>query len=164
MAQLVIGKNTVNGNSTLMDFNSDSYNTKGIILPALSQTPTFTITAEDLNGQHPNNGTFIFDRTMKRIRMFENNQWVTIGITEGEISTLKIPTNLEEKGEGIIIGSEETKAKGVFVLESPDKAMILPYIADPHLNVKGAYPGMICYDTSSNTMAFFDGANWSYYQ
>lgn len=164
IAQMAIGKNSINGESTLLDFNTDQFNTRGIILPAVVTTPTFEITENDINGNHPNNGTFIFDRSSKRFKMFENNQWVLIGEREGNISALSPLRSTEEIGQGVIIGSDQTDAKGVFILESPNKAIILPHIADPHINVRNPFPGMICYDTSSNTMAFFDGINWNYYQ
>ena len=37
-------------------------------------------------------------------------------------------------------------------------------IGYPHLNVKSPYPGMMCFDTVSNTLAVFDGENWNYWK
>jgi len=62
------------------------------------------------------------------------------------------------------VGSDTTTAPGVLVMESSNKALILPKVATPHLNVKNPYPGMICYDTVSKTMAVFDGLKWSYWK
>jgi hypothetical protein len=57
-----------------------------------------------------------------------------------------------------------SNAKGVLVLESADKAMILPKITNPHTTVKNPYPGMMCYDLTSKSLAVFDGANWNYWK
>lgn len=48
--------------------------------------------------------------------------------------------------------------------ESTDKAMILPRIKAPHLNVKSPYPGMMCYDTETQSVALFDGRFWNYWR
>ncbi|WP_148043492.1 hypothetical protein [Chryseobacterium sp. G0240] len=62
------------------------------------------------------------------------------------------------------MGASTSSAPGVLVLESANKALILPKVAAPHLNVKNPYPGMICYDTASKSMAVFDGLKWSYWK
>ncbi len=66
--------------------------------------------------------------------------------------------------EGVVIGGPASTADGVLVLESANKAMILPRINTPHLNVKNPYPGMMCYDTASKTLAVFDGSVWNYWK
>ena len=42
--------------------------------------------------------------------------------------------------------------------------MILPKVNQPEINVKSPYPGMICYDTASKTVAIFDGKVWNYWK
>lgn len=149
-AQVAIGKQSIQG-SSILDFN-ETLNTKGIILPALSVAPVA-----------PANGTLAFYRPNARVYMFENNVWVPL--TEGNGSTTVLVNNTSaEVGNGVIIGAPTSATSGVLVLESSNLALTLPKIDRPHLNVKGPYPGMICYDTNSNTIAVFDGAYWNFWK
>lgn len=153
--QVAIGKESIEGNSTLLDFNNSEKNTLGIILPAVDSAPT-VFTAD-------NNGTFLFDKSSQTLKMYENNQWVTLSTTVGDGSGIE-ENNTTDAGDGAIIGSDTTAAKGVLVMESTDKAMILPRIKSPHLNVKSPYPGMMCYDTVTQSVALFDGKFWNYWK
>lgn len=149
-AQVAIGKQSVQG-SSILDFN-ETLNTKGIILPALSVVPAT-----------PANGTLAFYRPDARVYMFENNVWVPL--TEGNGSTTALVTNASaEAGNGVIIGASTSAATGVLVLESSNLALTLPKVDRPHLSVKSPYPGMMCYDTNSNTIAVFDGAYWNFWK
>lgn len=171
-AQVYIGTNNLVANeSTLLFFEgntasdqSNDYlttNDKGIILPAVVTTPIYNVVNPTTN--NPNNGTFIFDRTSKMIKMFENGYWKNISNSVG--SDLKLYDNSSaELGGGVIIGDQTTNAKGVLVLESMSKSLILPQIQNPHITVKSPYAGMICYDTLSNTLASFDGVSWNYWR
>ena len=153
LAQVGIGKNTVDGVSTILDFENST--TNGIILPAVDFAPT------DLNVIN-NGGTFLYDLTDSRVKMYENGTW--INLSDAGIKTSIISNTSNEIGNGVIIGAETTSAKGVLVLESDSKAMILPKINQPEVNVKSPYPGMICYDTASKTLAIFDGKVWNYWK
>ncbi|RLZ12233.1 hypothetical protein EAH69_01555 [Faecalibacter macacae] len=153
-AQMAIGKPEVSGSSTLLDFDDSATNTKGILLPTVTDASTVPT----------NNGTFIYDILTKQVKMYENDAWINL-TSEGNTNSLIINSAAEKPGNtGVIIGSETSPVEGILVLESSNKAMILPKIADPHLNVKSPYPGMMCYDTVSNTLAVFDGSNWNYWK
>lgn len=151
-AQVAIGKQTVDGKSTVLDFDNVSGNTKGLILPATSGFPTGTLV----------NGTLIFDLTDNKVKVYENDTWKSLSDTGN--SSAVITNNSAESGKGVIMGEASSAADGVLVLESQDKAMILPKVATPHLSVKNPYPGMICYDTTSKTLAIFDGSVWNYWK
>lgn len=150
-AQVAIGKTTVNGSSTLLDFADGSSNTKGIILPAVESLPT-----------SPVNGTVILNQADKKIKILENNAWKNLS-DEGDLTKLVANTGTDA-GAGVIIGANSSNASGVLVLESANKALILPKIASPETNVQNPYPGMICYDTVSKSMAVYDGKVWSYWK
>ncbi|WP_334126750.1 hypothetical protein [Empedobacter brevis] len=155
--QVAIGKENMNGNSTILDFNDAAGNTNGIILSAVNDiSGALSIAAVN------NNGTFLFDRSDNKVKMYENNVWVPLSDT-GDSSEILVNTSTEV-GAGVIIGAQTTDAKGVLVLESANTAMILPKIANPHTSVKSPYPGMLCYDTVSKTMAVFDGKVWNYWK
>lgn len=152
IAQVAIGKQVVDGNSTVLDFNNVAGNTKGLILPATSGLPNGTLV----------NGTFIFDVTDNKVKVYENDTWKPLS-DAGNSSAVVVNTS-SDLGNGVIMGAATSTADGVLVLESSDKAMILPQIATPHVNVKNPYPGMICYDTTSKTLAIFDGSVWNYWK
>lgn len=167
-AQVSIGgKSSVEGNSTLLDFDSNvlgkkatdtsTNNTNGIILPTLKMVNVPVLTSA-------NNGTFLFDTENSIAKMYENNVWVDL-TTSGDSSVVVGNTSTESADlKGVIIGSASSNANGVLVLESSNKAVILPRIIDPHINVKSPYPGMMCYDVSSKSLAVFDGVLWHYWK
>lgn len=158
--QVAIGKQSVTGTTTLLDFDNTAGNTKGIILPAVENNSTaLAATVTD------NNGTFLFDKSDQKVKMYENSIWVSLSDTGKITNALTANANTStESGKGAVIGSSTTPAKGILVLENTTKAMILPQIANPHTSVKSPYPGMMCYDTTSKTMAVFDGINWNYWK
>lgn len=146
--QTVIGKLTVDGDG-LLDFPSGTV--KGIILPAVE-----TLSAT------PANGTFLFDKNDQRVKMFANGAWVNLS-EEGDSSAL-LPYSGTDAGTQTVIGATSTDVDGVLVLEATDKALVLPKVASPHLNVPSPYPGMMCYDTDAKALAVFDGKAWSYWK
>lgn len=151
-AQLIIAtdKNTVNTTeSTLVQFQDND--TKGIILPANTTTPI-----------NVSNGTFLFDQSENKVKMYENESWVDLSDT-GDHSTI-VSNNSFDSGEGVIIGADTSIVDGVLVLESTNKALVLPRVNDPVVNVISPYPGMICYDTKSKTIAIFDGKLWNFWK
>lgn len=167
--QVAIGKTTVNGNSTILDFHYDyeDISQKGLILSSVDQEPVFAITP---GVSSPNNGTFVFDRATKKVKMFENNQWVEM-TDEGDSSQADAHANTSDEttyNQGAIIGASASEAIGVLVLESSDKAMILPYTIDTY-SVKSPYPGTMVYDIdysddgNTGRIAIFDGANWNFW-
>src|SRR5690606_12808448 len=102
-AQVAIGKETISGTSTLLDFYDAADNLRGIILPAVDAVSA-------LNAD--NNGTFLFDRSDKKLKMYENNIWIELS-EEGNDSNLEINlTNENNQDQGVIIGSETSDAKG----------------------------------------------------
>ncbi|MGU3376559.1 hypothetical protein [Chryseobacterium sp. M5A1_1a] len=152
-AQVAIAKENVDGNNTILDFNSTPTNTLGLILPAVDTLPALTAS---------NNGTFLFDKTDKMVKMYEKNGWVLLS-DAGNTNAI-ISNSSPEIGRDVIIGAPSSSAKGILVLESNNKALILPKISNPHISVKSPYPGMLCYDTVSKSLAVFDGINWNYWK
>lgn len=169
-AQVAIGKTAVSGSSSLLEFagmtagslpgDTETTSFRGIILPAVTAVPVFTATAPASGNVQ--NGTFLFDRQSKKIRMFDTGRW--IDMTDEATAGSFVPVTGSETGAGVIIGSASSSASGVLVLESSDKALVLPHIKNPHTSVKSPYPGMMCYDTASNSIAVYDGGQWSYWK
>lgn len=155
-SQIAIGKANVMGTSSLLDFNNNVENTRGIILPAVLNSPVYT----GIN--NANNGTFIFDKSTSKIRMYQNDVWVDISPT-GNGSNILTNTS-PGTSLSVIMGSSSSLAKGVLILESNNKAVILPQVTNPHTSVVRPFPGMMCYDRTSKSVAFFDGKVWSYWK
>ena len=157
MAQVAIDKNSVNGASTLLDFNNISGNTNGIIVPTVDNKDNALAT-----NTAANNGTFLFDKSDNQFKMYEDGRWRDIsGVGDGAVIVTNASTEVAEE-QGVIIGSDASEAKGALVLESSDKALQLPIIDRPDLNVKNPYPGMMCFDSYSASVALFDGKYWNY--
>lgn len=158
-AQVAIGKTSITNTSVLLEFDNATTNKKGIILSnvenltnALASTPS------------SNNGTFLFDRSDDKVKMYENNSWVDLSNSGNEAKITPNTSAETSQVQGTIIGSSTSNAKGVLVLEATNKAMVLPWIQNPHIAVKDPYPGMICYDTASRSLAVFDGSVWNYWK
>lgn len=149
-AQTAVGKQTVANASTVLDFGTGT--SKGIILPAVEALPAI-----------PANGTFLFDATDERIKMYEDGSWRALSAT-GDNSNVVAYKGTVDTGKQTVMGARSTTVDGVLVLESANKAVVLPHIANPHLTVKSPYPGMMCYDTTSKTVAVFNGTVWSYWK
>ncbi|MGH1517371.1 hypothetical protein [Chryseobacterium sp. JK1] len=157
--QIAISKSKINGNSTILDFEDSPFNRKGIILPSVENVSEALATVTSHN-----NGTFLFDISDDKVKMYENDTWVDLSDSGDDSLIIRNSSPDYSTTQGIIINSHISNAKGVIVLESNNKAMILPKIENPHLNVKSPYPGMMCYDTISNSLAIFNGSEWSYWK
>lgn len=168
--QVAVGKSTVTSISSILEFggetatnstsDAETSNFRGLVLPSVTASPVFPVISPVTN--NPQNGTFLFDKQIMKVRMFENGRWIDMTDT-GSVSGV-IGNAGAESGTGTVIGSAATPAQGVLVLESSDRALVLPHIKDPAMKVKNPYPGMMCYDTVSNSLAVFDGINWSYWK
>ncbi|MBV8326756.1 hypothetical protein [Chryseobacterium sp.] len=149
-AQIAIEKAQADGDA-LLDFPANT--TKGILLPIVETLPVNAVS-----------GTLLMDKNDNILKMNVESVWVPLS-DAGSVAGVSFNTGSEIPGQNrVIMGSGTTTAPGVLVLESSNKALVLPKVASPHLNVKSPYPGMVCYDTVSKTMAVFDGLKWSYWK
>ncbi len=162
-AQVIIsGQSTSNigsflSSSVLLQFTNDS--NRGLILPW---------TNGDVS--NPENGTIIFNTVSKKVKVFINDSWVDYS---NEASTNSaIDTSLqtdpkfpENSNAGVVVGPNiGNSAKGILVLESIDKAMVLPRVASPHLNIVNPSPGMIVFDSVKELLCIYNGTQWSFIQ
>ena len=151
VAQFAVGKTNVEG-AGLLDFGTG----KGLILPWVE-----TAASTDADG------TLIFDTTDNKVKARINGAWVDLSENSGTLNTAKankVSQHLlkTENDNNIILGSTTPSANGVLVLESTDKALILPKMASPHLNMVDPEPGTIVYDTDANLMCVFNGEEWTF--
>ncbi|MEG1591521.1 hypothetical protein [Chryseobacterium sp.] len=157
-SQVIIGNDTgtaTDKTSVLLEFANT--NDRGIVLPYLRTMPTT-----------PTEGTIIVDATdaTKAKIKYYNGTWQDLSSgNEADISSLltKQPTITEGTTVGTIIGSDQTSAKGVLVLESSNKAIILPQVTSTDAVINPA-PGMMVYIKGTNKrLAVFNGSKWTYW-
>lgn len=168
-SQVIIGDNvgTAPANnkiSVLLEFANT--NDKGIVLPTVRTKPT-----------NPTEGTIILDAsnsaTSARIKYYNGisgDGWVDLSGKDGEVTNFlsSQPTTsqvTEEISSKAIIGATSSNADGVLVLESPDKAMVLPIVSDVN-NIPSPSPGMMVYvnKTGAKRLAVFNGSVWSFWK
>ena len=176
-AQVAIGKTTVSSPSVSLEFYDAGDNVRGIILPwvngtnnttpFISGSPTTEIVA---------NGTIVFSTNDAKIKVkyasgwkdltVKNNTDIIPGITNQTVNTsLQDSLSDLETAKVLIGGNPDTDTTpGILVLADTDKAMVLPKVASPHLNIVNPAAGMMVYDTTSKQLAVFNGTVWSFWK
>ena len=159
-AQVAIGKQSVTNTSVSLEF-SDTEN-KGLILPYVESKSGIT-----------EEGTLIYDVTDHKVK-YKNgaSTWVNLSEDDGTTATIgvadiSIQTTKNEKATAkTVIGADgaTNTTDGILVLSDDDKAMILPKVASPHLNIYAPAPGMMVYDTTARQLAVYNGKVWSFWK
>lgn len=159
-SQVAIGKTNVASPSVSLDFGTEN---RGLVLPWVTSTAAVSGVI---------NGTMVYDLTDKKVKVKYNAAWKDLSInTQG--TTVDPLSSVD----GVLIqnsATENTLAKsaigtltatpGILVLEDTNKAMVLPKVASPHLNIINPAPGMIVYDTFNKQLAVFNGSVWSFWK
>lgn len=167
-AQVIIGDDAgtaTDKTSVLLEFakNSDTQqNNKGLILPYVQNLPTGTNVSEGTILLHAeDNGT------KSRMKFYNGTAWMDLSGKDANItSLLNIQNGKSENADAkVIVGNNQTTAKGAFVLESNTQAMILPIVEDVN-NIPSPSPGMIVYvkKAGAKRLAVFNGTFWSFWQ
>ncbi|RMZ58452.1 hypothetical protein D1632_12590 [Chryseobacterium nematophagum] len=153
-SQIAIGKQNVSNSSTSIEF-ADTEN-RGMILPYVEDKSGIT-----------ENGTMIFDTTDNKVKYLKNNIWFDLSVDTTGASDLTIQTSKTENTSAkTVIGSNGASdtTNGILVLSDTDKAMILPKVASPHLNIINPAAGMMVYDTTSRQLTVYNGTVWSFWK
>ena len=156
-AQVNIGGTSMSSPSASLEFGAGN---KGIVLP-------YVTSASDVVTAGVVDGTFIFDSTDKKVKLRTNGQWFDFtndetGKVDVSIQTAKTE-NVNAKAVIGANGSTDT-TPGILVLSDTNKAMVLPKVASPHLNIVKPAPGMIVYDTAAHQLAVYNGSVWSFWK
>ena len=155
-SQVAIGKQSVTNTDVSLEF-ADTEN-RGILLPWVSK-------ASDVAGAV--DGTFIYDTTDKKVKYLKGGSWFDLTIdTTGTVNTTLQDTKTEQSGAKVAIGANGATdtTPGILVLTDTDKAMILPKVASPHLNIINPSPGMMVYDTTKHQLVVYNGTVWSFWK
>lgn len=152
--QVIIGegKTDVSSPSISLEFGTEN---KGLVLPWVNSANSVTKAV---------NGTLVLDTSDKKVKIKLNKGWKDLS----RASTSPLDTSLQDRltdneSAKVSIGNP-TNTPGILVLEDNNKAMQLPMVASPHLNIANPTAGMIVYDTISKLVCIFNGVEWSFWK
>ena len=186
-AQVAIGKASVSSPAVSLEFGSEN---KGLILPwALGVeasddyfTYFFNGTPGDPMTQQPIiPGTIVYDALRYKVRFYkgDTNTWFDLTPTiatvpPAEVVSYRTSTEVNDgrvflsPGKVIISYNQaintSTVPEGVLVLADVDKAMVLPLVENPHLNIINPSAGMVVFDSLSKNLMFYNGEKWSFWK
>lgn len=148
---------TVSSPSVLLEFGNEP---KGLLLPWVTNTAGVAGAV---------NGTVVYDVSDKKVKYLKGgsapNGWIDLSIdATGAVNTTLQDTPTDAAAAKTIIGDRTSTSPGILVLESPTKAMVLPKVASPALNIINPASGMMVYDTTAKQVAFFNGTVWSFWK
>lgn len=154
-SQVAIGKAAVTNTSVSLEFGNAN---KGLLLPWVT-TSASVLGAVD--------GTIIYDTSDKKVKYRKAGSWFDLSVDATGIVDTAIQDPLTENPTAKMVigtnGASDT-TPGILVLSDSDKAMILPKVASPHLNIINPSSGMMVYDTTAKQLAVFNGTVWSFWK
>ena len=168
-AQVAIGKNSITSPSVSLEFGVGN---KGLIVPWVTNETVISFTPD---AALKKGGVIILDTNDRKLKVSKNDgSWRDLTVHNNELvatGNAAIDTTLQDNplypenpsAKTMIGGNPDTDTTpGILVLADTNKAMILPKVASPHLNIKNPAPGMIVYDTDARQLAVFNGTVWSF--
>lgn len=150
-AQVALGKTVLESASSSIEFGSEN---RGLVLPWVTNTSDI---------QNPVNGTLVFDTSDMKVKVYQNNLWKDLSVDTTGIADTSLQDSLADQPEAKISIGAPSSVSGILVLEDNNKAMILPKVASPHLNIISPAAGMMVYDTQKKQLAVFNGTVWSFW-
>lgn len=151
-----------------LEFGPDTTEKKGMILPWVTGTSN---TSPFITGYTGTNtvadGTIVYDTFDHKVKYKKLGTWFDLSVDgNGTASTALQDAKTELIAAKAAIGNNGATdtTPGILVLTDTDKAMILPKVAEPHLNIKNPAAGMLVYDTTNRQLAVFNGTNWSFWK
>ena len=157
-AQVAIGKATVSSPAVSLEFYDNVDNSRGIILPWVTSTAAVTGAV---------NGTLVYNTADRKVYVKYASGWRDLSVdTTGTVTTTLQDALSDLDTAKVLIGGDPATdtTPGILVLADTNKAMVLPKVASPHLNVVNPSPGMMVYDTTKKQLAVFNGTVWSFWK
>ena len=154
-SQVAIGKATVTNTSVSLEFGTAN---KGLLLPWVTSAASVSGAVD---------GTIIYDTSDKKVKYRKNGSWFDLSVdTTGVVDTTLQDTLTENTSAKMVIGTNGAAdtTPGILVLSDTDKAMVLPKVASPHLNIISPSSGMMVYDTTAKQLAVYNGKVWSFWK
>lgn len=155
-SQVAIGKQSITNTSVSLEFaNTEN---RGLILPYITDKTSIATP-----------GAVIYDTTDHKVKYLKDtNTWFDFSIDTTGAADISIQGSdkTEQSTAKTAIGTNGTTdtTPGILVLTDTDKAMILPNVASPHLNIINPAPGMMVYDTTKKQLAVYNGTVWSFWK
>ena len=161
-AQVTIGRDSLSSDAVLLEFGSEN---KGLILPWVDSANA--VDADSNSGTSSTNGavagTFIFDSSDNRIKLKKNNHWKDLSGNNGVSDRATITNRPESPDNGVLIGSSNTSARGILIVESINQAMVLPKV-DSLQDIVDPEPGMMVFVKNTKMLAVYNGVMWSFWK
>ena len=157
-AQVAIGKTSISSPAVSLEFYDNADNTRGIILPWVTSTAAVTGAV---------NGTIVYNTADRKVYVKYASGWRDLSVdTTGTVTTTLQDALSDLDTAKVLIGGDPATdtTPGILVLADTNKAMVLPKVASPHLNIVNPSPGMIVYDTTKKQLAVFNGTVWSFWK
>lgn len=155
-AQVAIGKPSVTNTSVSLEFGNEN---KGLLLPWVTSDVSVTGAV---------NGTIIYDKTATKVKYLKAGVWNDLSGKDsgGTVDTTLQDAKTEQASAKVAIGTNGATdtTPGILVLTDTNKAMILPKVASPHLNIINPSSGMLVYDTTKHQLAVYNGSVWSFWK
>jgi len=151
-SQVAIGKTVLESASSSIEFGSGN---RGLVLPWVTSESAVSGVV---------NGTLIFDVSDKKVKAYVNNAWKDLTVATNGSADTSLQDGLTEQTAAKVSFGTVTSTPGILVLEDTNRAMILPKVANPHLNIVSPTPGMIVYDTTKKMLAVFNGTVWTFWK
>lgn len=155
LSQVAIGKSAVSSPAVSLEFGIAN---KGLILPWVTSAASVTGAV---------NGTVVYDTSDKKVKVKYSSGWHDLSIDETGAVDISLQDSLNEKTNAkVAIGANGTTdtTPGILVLTDTNKAMVLPKVASPHLNIINPAAGMIVYDIVKKQLAVFNGTVWTFWK
>ena len=162
-AQVAIGKTSISSPAVSLEFYDNADNTRGIILPWVTSTAAVTGAV---------NGTIVYNTADRKVYVKYASGWRDLSVDAtgttidpiNNVDGLTLQNSLNDLNTAKVSIGTPTSTPGILVLEDTNKAMILPKVASPHLNIVNPTPGMMVYDTTKKLLAVFNGTVWSFWK
>lgn len=151
--QVIIGegKEILSSSSISLEFGKGN---KGFVLPWVNSANTTNAV----------NGTLILDIMDRKVKVKLNSGWMDLSSTSTNLINTGLQDGLSDKAGAKVSIGNPTDTEGVLVLEDSNKAMQLPMVESPHLNIINPTSGMIVYDTATKLVCVFNGSEWSFWK
>lgn len=158
-SQVIMGDTSgtaTNKSSVLLEFANT--NNKGIIVPYVRTLPSV-----------PAQGTIVLDAVnpaQARMKYYDGSAWIDLSGQNGNVTAVMATqtSNTESAADKVIIGATSSFANGAVVMESANRAMVLPVVTDVN-NIPSPSPGMMVYvnKAGAKRLAVYNGERWSFW-
>ncbi len=154
-SQVAIGKSNITNPSVSLEFGNEN---RGILLPWVTSVSSVTGAVD---------GTIIYDITDKKIKYLKAGFWFDLTIDNTGIVDTSLQNTLTDVSSAktsIGTNAATDSTPGILVLTDTNKAMVLPKVSSPHLNIISPSSGIMVYDTTAHQLAVFNGTVWSFWK